>query len=309
MRLRPWPLVLLAILQLLAPGVTIVMSAWYTHHPIGVVARAFVLHTNFREFLEVFGLPILTAAALFFINAWSYAFLIVSCLWDLSLMPFSLREAYHQHALLPQIFCDLMCIGLYAYVLHPAVRAPFVNRKLRWWQSKPRFRATLTAMLFGKNDLGPIRVNVRDVSEGGVSITPTDSLTLEVGQVVRLSFRLLEHEIDIAGLVVHSGGKPTELLSYGVSFLFRFNAVDFRKRLLIRDLVHALERQGAERVARKVNKGEEFRLWWTRLLHSHTGFVPELPQPRPQPGAPAQGTDGASADSAATTAAKRRSTG
>ncbi|MEW6055701.1 MAG: PilZ domain-containing protein, partial [Bdellovibrionota bacterium] len=155
-----------------------------------------------------------------------------------------------------------------SYFLLGAVRAPYFNPRLRWWESKPRYLVQLKAVV-SSSTLNQ-KCTILDISEGGAFIKT--AMPLLLGDVVRLDISFLDRTLSVVGHVVHCG--RSEVKGYGVQFLNGGHAA----KKAIRKLIETFAVIGLETRPRRPDWVRDFFGWAMRLLTTGQGFLPELPK-------------------------------
>src|SRR3954471_1678087 len=97
MRRRPWPIVMLAIIQILSPALSIAISAWKLHTPAKHLLWMLVKYGTGWQLFDLFGTGIIAAAAIFSVKRWSYPVFLSILVWDV----YSNISVYRQY---PQVY-------------------------------------------------------------------------------------------------------------------------------------------------------------------------------------------------------------
>src|SRR6185295_9173146 len=182
MRRRPWPIVILALLQLLSPVLSVTLLAWKLQTPVRHFVWMLVKYGSASQLFELFGTSLITAAAIWAVKKWSYPVFIGIFAWG-AYSNFSVWHQYPQvYSLATLLAVNIVNLGLVSYFLVPAVSAAYFNPRLRWWESKPRYSVDLLGTLkFDPPDAPGSRfqeVRITDISEGGVYLVSKEKLSL-----------------------------------------------------------------------------------------------------------------------------------
>ena len=245
---RPWPILILAAAQLLAPFVNVLMNSRLA----GLTPLEYVNTAAYGPDAAIHGVlllavPLANAAFIFLCRAWSLAAFITL---EMGLLAWN----YHQRSLHPETFpfwamsaTNLANLLLVAYFLLPAVRRLYMQPRLRWWESKPRYLYQGPIGLV----VGATRRSAEplNVSEGGLFMKTTAQLG--VGDRVGVTLECQGEEITLLSHVVHAADGAG---LYGVEF--EFETASQQKTL--RRFVKALRRDGVPVRQPKVH-------WWLSL--------------------------------------------
>lgn len=203
MRRRPWPIVLLALFQLLSPWVSIALSFGLGQ---GMVLPPklipFLVHLPWYERIDILVLPWVTALCIYICNPLSYAVFL------LSNVPTLLHNAYlgwcfpQVYPLWSVLFVNFLNLGLVSYLIIPAVRAPYLNAKLRWWETKARYRIDAPCRISVGPELSR-EGQLRNISEGGMLWECADAIPVAPGEIVQVAFGLEKHEFKVEGRVIY----------------------------------------------------------------------------------------------------------
>jgi hypothetical protein len=218
MKRRPWPIVLLAMMQLFSPSLSVAVSAIKLHTAPQHLLWMLLKYGSAWQLFDLFGTGLIAAFAIFSMKRWSYPVFLAIFGWDV----FSNISVWHQfpqvYSVTTVIFVNAANILLVSYFLIPAVRAAYFNPKLRWWESKPRFSVAIVGKLKSNPTDAPGSrfqdIQITDISEGGAYIIARQAL--ELGQKVSLTFNLHELKFAPTGKIVHRGRDDR---GYGVQFV------------------------------------------------------------------------------------------
>ncbi len=209
MRIRPWPIVIIAFVCILAPIFNIVYSASLVNKGYVDYFRIIFEYRPLWEICIWFLLPILVGISILAFNNWSYYLF-------LGFMAVVLFFTYDQWRMFPERFSfSLMllaqCLNLIAigYFLHPSVRMIYFKPQLRWWQQKPRFICDLAAAFADRN--GQHDCRIKNVSEGGVLLSTQK--TIQSDDIITVKFSIPGCDVQAIGKSVHKG-----LDGYGIMF-------------------------------------------------------------------------------------------
>lgn len=272
MHRRPWPLVIIAIFQVLTPALSVLFNAWVLRVSPAIVLRWMIDQPVLRVF-EALALMPIAGISIYLMKKWSYALFFVALVWSIEA---NLRNAGAVPAGLPSaapILVYLLEAGLAVYFLLPSVRATYFNASIRWWEAQPRYRLSFPATLAPPQSTARASdaqaVRVLNLSAGGA---------LLAGQAfsapyppLRLEFSILGRQYSAAATVVHSGSSGGEAI-LGVMFDH-----DSQSRRQFEHLARALQLLGFDETVAKRTWYADLGAWTKRTLTTGQGIVPDLP--------------------------------
>lgn len=260
MKTRPWPLVILALFQAVAPAFNLWFCARVLNTSVEAYASALWAESTPRQLFEFYALGPIAGLAIFRTRRWSYPLF-------LAITSFTAWRNYQSHVAFPGLLSLPLLFGAYAanaalvaYFLLPAVRLAYFNPRVRWWESQPRFQVELDARA------GETPVRIRNLSEGGAFIEAAAGLPQGA---FTLSFEWQGERYAIAARVVHRRADGR-----GLGLQFAPSRV-FRKRM--RALAHRMAAAGCAPTIARGPWHLEFRGWFLRLVRTGRGWVPETP--------------------------------
>jgi len=260
--------VILAIGHIVAPLFNLILSVVLSGVGFFEYLSSFRSFVDFFEFFFLF--PIAGIAILAF-RWWSYVVFIAVWGW-------SFYYNYLSWSAYPDHFPLVTLIGFYivpfllvGYFMIPAVRAPYFNGRLRWWESKPRYMINTSAKLFenGKEH----QCGIINISEGGAFITsnfdPAENTSVDI------NLKKDGLNLTIKGKIVHfqavGMGNGTGI---GVKFDDDNSKEETQK---LRDLISALKLLKVDCIRTKESHWESLVDWLLTLFKSGRGFFPHLP--------------------------------
>lgn len=262
MRQRPWPIMILALFHFLAPLGNGILSAFLEGRPLLRYFEMLIHGKPWWALADFFLLPPLAGWAIYKCRSWSYPIFLLSAATTVYTNYLSWK-GHPQLFSFPMFLASTMLdVAFVTYFLLPTVRVMYMDPKMRWWDSKPRFLVRLRGRVGTDSASG--RCMITDVSEGGVFIRTT--VPLKVGQGIRVAFHFFDRIFSIKGEVVYSTQRAKA--GYGVRFSHNRQSGRDMKRL-----TRALRVAGVAR-RNPVNWREDFRAWLKTLLTSGKGFTP-----------------------------------
>jgi hypothetical protein len=262
---RPWPIVIFAALLIFVEPV---LNVFFDAHA-GEMAP-------FSLFC-VLGPPIIMGAAVYSMRKWSYSvFVVCSCVTLLRSFVV-IQAAEGDQALATALF--LVNVALVSYFLMPAVRAPFLDSRLRWWETERRYLVTLNGRVDheNKNAIESTSCQVRDLSAGGAFISMSPGTPLTEGQLIRIRFSPNNrHILSVQSKVVFQRPLEGDASGYGLQFI-ETTAVT---RSMIRDVIRGLHAAGCPSRDPDLTAWQDFVVWSQTLLATGHGLLPQKSQPK-----------------------------
>lgn len=266
MRTRPWPLVLLALAQILSPVFTVLFNAWVLDvHPRHVLGWIF-LRSPLEIFESLLLMPI-AGIAIYRMKRGSYAIFFAALTW--ALVSNFKQWSYASHAIsLPAIVGMYVAqLALAGYFLMPSVRRTYFDPRVRWWESKPRYELKAPAVLEVGSEKG--EGELLNVSEGGAFLAT--ARTWNTGEKAKLTFWIMSQEFQIEGRVVHARELSPERRCYGIEFI---HTPESQKRF--RGVARGLAELGFQDRTPRPNPLKDLRDWAVRLVKTGKGWTPEI---------------------------------
>lgn len=271
MRRRPWPIVVLAFFQcFIEPVTNVFFNAWLNHMSPRVYLDM-LFRVGFVSTFYVLVLPPLMGIAVFAMKRWSFPVFVAGATWTL----FRNFVLFEQGAsFIPlAVATYLGNVAFVAYFLLPAVRAPFMNQRLRWWETARRYYVDFAGR--AENDAGSYPCRLKDLSSGGAFVLLAEKL--ENGEQCRLRFSPNAKEIlSLKVKVVFARKFAENQYGYGVQFLQMTPA----QKAAIGSLIRDLQASGCPMRESGPSAWEDFSEWISRLASTGQGWLPETDEER-----------------------------
>ena len=217
--------------------------------------------------------PIIAGLAIYLCRKWSF-FLYLLCMTALFLISF-VEFLDHSSA---AVFIELILVlvintSIVGYFLIPAVRAVYINPRLRWWESDARYQFEWPVTF--TQDMTSFRGQIRNISNSGLFILsetpPIDA------SMISIEFVHDNNNYRFVGSSIQHGQQST--LGFGVRFQH-----DTTSRRAIRRLTTKLKALGKVLPERLPTKEDSFLFWITTLIKTGRGLIPRPPsRNRPPP--------------------------
>lgn len=265
MKSKPGVLIFLAFLQAVAPFGNIVLGAVLSEMSISTYLRELPNSQYGYSFLySLFAVQFFTAFAVYAVKPWSIPVCIAVAVWHISKVP-SLQTSWSNPWIVPSlIFCHAMNIAFIFYFLIPAVRKVYFNKRLRWWESIPRYVINGKGVILIKDQA--ISCDVDEISRVGAFISVKNEL--HVREELELNFSYDGKEYFLKARVLNQ--HLTEKKQFGI--LFSKKGLQTKRDLFL--LTQKLEKARVPRIPERVDQFEEFKSWAKQAVKSGRGFLP-----------------------------------
>lgn len=263
MRRRPWPIVILAAFQtILEPINNLFLNAWFSHISPKVYLAYFIENRQWLSLFYLFVLPPIMGIAAYAMKKWSYYVFVAGATWMLFHNFGLVREGNIPLSYAIAIYIGN--VGFVSYFLLPRVNAPYMNPRLRWWESKPRFLVDWPCRVSGS-----ISCRVQDFSEGGVFVTSAEAIAMD--QVIEIRMSTMSDEI------VTLKAKPvfSRPVQSGLGYGLQFVELDKTLTKRLSNLSKELKRSGTSARNGKDDSWTAFKSWAVRLATTGQGLLPE----------------------------------
>ncbi|HEX7673127.1 MAG TPA: PilZ domain-containing protein [Bdellovibrio sp.] len=264
MKRKPWAIILLAALHILAPLGNLFINAHRAHHTLLQHWNWWLYVMPRPLFLSYVVLPILAGIFIFICKRWSYWLYLVclALIFVSNIYGFSTNaNLTNLILLLVLLIVDLLAV---AYFVVPAVRNVYLDPRLRWWEAAPRYIFSNAVEINGtETETGTIK----NISEGGLFVL--SNINLFEGSNVKLSW-LFEGTVYAAeGKVVYKSNRA-QAEGYGIQF---HHSSDMQKN--IKMLCAKLRERGQIVPDRLPGPEDSFTHWLKNLVLKREGLFPK----------------------------------
>lgn len=267
MNRKPWPIIILALLQLFAPIVNAFINSWLLHIPLNVYFKQFVLHKSVLSLIVLFVIPIACAVFIYICKLWS---LIGFITLEVFLVAWNIlqRTADPNHySLLTVSTFNTVNLVLVLYFLIPAVRQVYTNPRIRWWESKPRYlKEHKVSLIYDGQQIEATTINI---SEGGAFIST--SHLLQAHKTVSFLLKDGRHEFSISAEILHTS--PQNNLA-GLKFHTKKSKVIKR----VKKYISHLKESGTPERSPIEPWQTSFLAWIKAFNHPQKALLPQVPQ-------------------------------
>lgn len=229
---RPWPFLILAICQLFAPFISVIIQARLQHVSSMDATASLIRNSTVLELLIFFLVPVMLMIAILVSKKLSYFVLLGAIFFTLSLNLKEWFQNYNQTPFLPMFLVVLMNLALFIYFLIPEVRIVFINPRIRWWESKPRYRTNIPGEILFQGFTSP--VVIEDLSVGGVGVVARASP--DMGSIVEVQWNWSDQLMVMHGKIAYSRSAGSHQKRLGVEWTQNPNENNAKVLRMIREL-------------------------------------------------------------------------
>ncbi|GIL17091.1 MAG: hypothetical protein BroJett040_08420 [Oligoflexia bacterium] len=265
MKRRPWILVLLAVIHILAPIGNQIVNALFAYSPFWYYLKvAFQPHNVARHWFEYVA-PVVAGISIYICRRWSFVvyLLTISALFIYSY--FGYVERPTTRVAIELIVVYVLDVIVIAYFLLPAVRQVYFNPRLRWWETHRRYRADIKTNYSGLG--GSYEGLIANASLGGLFIKsnhmPEDRTEIEI------EFSYHGTDYQFLGTVVSHGQQ--DRMGFGVQLKHNRETIRLAKKF-----IRALHTSGNLLTEREPGPDDGFLSWVKTLVTTGRGALPEV---------------------------------
>ncbi len=267
MRRRPWTLVILAFFHLVAPFGNVALNAYLTKKDIGDYFRMAMSPAYLEKNWIMFASLFVAGVSIYACKKWSfYVYLLsITVLFVFSYVGFLSKDG--AIGFVPLFMVYLVNIAVVIYFLVPAVRNVYFDRRMRWWEIKPRYECNFQAQWNFEDNPVVHPGEVGNISENGMflksEIYPRDEDEVEIS----LDFDGGKHITFLGRVVFHSkAGK----IGFGVEFN---HTKDSKKQA--QEIVSFLEEKGKRINTLDIRPEDSLTYWARTLVTTGKGLFPK----------------------------------
>lgn len=260
MKRKPWILIVLALVHIFAPVGSFLFNAVSGGRSLAEQWHYWtqVLPPYFLIFYVA--LPMLAGIFIFVCKRWSYFAYLVCIIIIMASNVFSFYSHRSWTTFFLLLFVLLIDILLVAYFIVPSVKKLYLDPRMRWWESKPRYKYAQTGHIENKP------ITITNISEGGLLFS--SDLDFPVGNDLEIIWQDAGKEFKAIGEVVYKI-KAAEPPANG----FKFKETDFDKREILQ-LTRKLHSEDQIIKDRLPGPEDGFSAWLKNLVTSGKGIIP-----------------------------------
>lgn len=200
MKVKPWPILIIAFIHIFAPIFNILWSAHINHISSYDYLEYIYFNKNILENLFWFVLPVIAGVSILKFRKLSYFFILAfTFCFSLLLIREYLSSSHFPLGIF--VLAEITNLIVFCYFLHPAVRSVYLNKNLRWWEQKPRYLIEQ-----------PVSIKIgsaihdgvmKNISEGGCFIETKASIS-KLDRFV-MSFEIFQKKFNTEAQAVYIG--------------------------------------------------------------------------------------------------------
>ncbi len=270
MKHKPWPILCLAFLHLIAPIFSLLLIYFFFElHPKAYVELLFK-NKDYLSLLLHLSYPV-AAFVIFTYKRWSlpvfWAIQLGAIIFNLIFIVKASQFYLYQLSLM-MVGITMLNILITGYFLLPLVRQSFYDQSLHWWTTKERFVLELSAKLM-TIDQKELSVTVVNISETGIFFRDDSrEAYLKLEDQVELKFMLAKLPFHFSLEIIQYYESKN---GYGAAFL---TMTDQQKREL-KSLLKALKILGLIHKRDQESRFNDFKRWFSGLFKGE-GLVPSI---------------------------------
>lgn len=257
MKKRPWPIIILALFHIVAPLGNILVNSWLAKVDLTYYIHVLLAPENRMTLLVFTVVPLIGAVLIYICKKWSYIAYIA-----LMTIPFAYSLiSYMKSATIPMTIAlvlfyivNMLVIG---YFLLPAVRRLYFDPRLRWWETKPRYKADFQCQV--EHEGQQHWVEIKNISEGGAFLETSSHFS--EGTKLKIFFKDAHGVLHLDGEVVYK--RMQAPIGYG----FKFDKVS-AKQPRLHELIKKLQSEGSLIESRLPGPEDTFIGWFQSLFPS-----------------------------------------
>lgn len=261
MKRKPWPIIVLSLLHILAPVGNIIFNSYRAGRSFSQTWEFWFYSFPKPLFIAYIVLPPIAGIFIFICKRWSY-WCYVGCLFLIFLANaygfWTSMNWMNFLTLFAVLVVDILAV---AYFVVPSVRKVYFDPRLRWWETAPRYLFNQQGVMYSMPGL------IRNVSEGG-AMFETNTAYAE-GQEVELKWNYEGEEYSVPGKVVYK-----KTMGTGFCCGVRFDHTPMTLKAM-KGLVLKLHKQGKMIRDRLPGPEDSFGAWLKKLVSTRQGLFPK----------------------------------
>ncbi|MNJ99881.1 PilZ domain protein [compost metagenome] len=259
MKRKPWAIIILALIHVLAPIGNLIFNAWRSGRTLSEQWH-YWFHILPKHLLLIYLLiPVLAGIFIYICRRWSY-WAYLGCL-----LVIFLSNVYGFLTSMSTMNFVFLCVTLVvdllvvAYFVVPSVRKVYFDPRVRWWETAPRYIFSPTVVVNGH------KAKMNNISIGGLFVA--DATSLEEGQDVAMEWSYNNQDYKATGKVVYKNARAQ---GYGVRFSESSESDPSLKKL-----ISLLDAEGKIVPDRLPGPDDTFMAWLKKLVIRREGLFPK----------------------------------
>lgn len=259
MRVRPWPIIIIALTHVFAPIFNIYFSAQLNDVTFIDYLDYLLRSKNIVENIFWIILPFITGLSILKFRKWSY-FLLIAFTTATSILFIHEWLTSPKLPLATFLILESVNVIIFCYFLLPSVRNVYLKPSLRWWEQKPRYLVDIPVLIETKSSTSS--GTIRNMSEGGALIET--SLDFSRGDIFKISFEIFQKKFNTEAQVVFKG-----LEGFGTFFTHVSPSQNDLNKVVDQFAI-----QGYPLRTERPSLKESFKAWIKEALRGK-GFIPQ----------------------------------
>lgn len=262
MKRKPWSLVILALLHILAPLGNFLFNALRAKRSF---AEQWFYWTHiippYLLFVYVV-VPVLAGVLIFICRRWSYWAYLGLIALVLASNIYSFWTSMNMTSFIVLISILVIDILVVAYFVVPSVQQVYFDPRLRWWEAAPRYHFDQEGTVDGRP------VILKNIGAGGLFLSSSEDL-LE-NSLVKIFWKRNDKEVSASGRIVYKNLQGTNP-GYGI----RFENLPPTSQQQISAQITVLHEQGKIVAERLPGPEDGFGIWFKKLITTGEGLFPK----------------------------------
>ena len=237
MKKRPFLFVVLGIIHLLEPLSKILYFKYDTGFSFATIMSNIANIEGFKNLFEFWILFPLGGIALLLVKRWSYALFVGVQVYSLYshilyqefTWPYVSKTPFYSSMIL-----IVFNLGMVFYFALPSVRRPFFDRRMRWWETKPRYGTEIPCKVHITAHDVEHDSTILNISETGAFVEYSEGI--KVWDKVKVTFHYYDEEFSVTGSIVNR-----HIVNGIDGFGIQFHFDSMKKRFLMRRFIRKLK--------------------------------------------------------------------
>ena len=261
MKRKPWSLVVLALLHIVAPFGNLLLNASLKNRTLAEQWHYWFEVLPKSLLLIYIALPILAGVCIYICRRWSY-WAYLSCIGIIFLSNiYSYWTSMSISSLVVLVLIVIIDVLVVAYFVVPSVQSIYFDPRMRWWEAAPRYNFN------NEGTLNEQSAYITMLSQGGLLLTSPASLN--ENDQVHVAFSYEGQAVKVPGVVLYKINRQGQK-GYGIRFE---HTTETQKQ--VRTAVDSLHRKNMIVAERMPGPEDSFTVWFKKLVASGEGLFPK----------------------------------
>lgn len=270
MHRRPWPIVILALIQFLTPLASIWVSAIANRISFVTMSKEIWIFSSDVEKLKFFALPIALGFLIYFTKKLGFYFVLLASAYTIYGNIQEWVMSGKTTSIWMIVGVNAVVMMLVAYLLLPNVRAVFFNPRMRWWETAPRFILEI-ACTYVRTGSEEKSAKLTDLAVGGAGIEVSTTGILNE-ELVTLKFKFNDEEFVLPSKVVYHRNISDSKARLGLQWTPELTNQEHSK---LRRLTRQLKAARYPETRKTPEWKSDFVSWLGRAKKSPKAWMPE----------------------------------